>query len=209
MSQMLLAIAVQALCLAHLADQRACGAVLLPAQQAWMQQQLQQQAAVYLWWGTQAHQAEGLHQSTPGVLCNSHGVVGGACLQSADAVVWTATELEAQLLASTPVSVLICCHLCLLCRSEYARSEMDDGSATGNGPADEQGPEHDLLPDLPPSWVPKLTIPRDMLDMRCPRVSVGGVRQTTGCTLVVRTVWRHWVRRCLKGTFQAGQCMHI
>lgn len=49
---------------------------------------------------------------------------------------------------------------------------MGDGSATGNGTADEQGPEHDLLPDLPPSWVPKLTIPRDMLDMRCPRVSI-------------------------------------
>jgi hypothetical protein len=48
---------------------------------------------------------------------------------------------------------------------------MGDGSATGNGPPDEQGPEHDLLPDLPPSWVPKLTIPHDMLDMRCPRVS--------------------------------------
>ena len=29
----------------------------------------------------------------------------------------------------------------------------------------------DLTPDMPPSWVPKLTIPRDAFDMRCPRGS--------------------------------------
>lgn len=56
------------------------------------------------------------------------------------------------------------------CRSDYARSEIGDGTASVVGGPDEQGPEHDLLPDLPPSWVPKLTVPRDMLDMRCPRV---------------------------------------
>lgn len=58
------------------------------------------------------------------------------------------------------------------CRSEYARSEMGDGSAVGSsapGP-DELGPECDLLPDLPPSWVPQLAVARDMMDMRCPRV---------------------------------------
>ena len=58
-------------------------------------------------------------------------------------------------------------------RSEYARSEMGDGSAVGGpGAADEPGPEYDLLPDLPPSWVPKLGVSRDMMDMRCPRVRV-------------------------------------
>lgn len=29
----------------------------------------------------------------------------------------------------------------------------------------------DFVPDIPPSWVPKLTIPRDAFDMRCPRGS--------------------------------------
>jgi hypothetical protein len=57
------------------------------------------------------------------------------------------------------------------CRSEYARSEMGDGSAVGgSGSTDDPGPEFDLLPDLPPSWVPKLVVSRDMMDMRCPRV---------------------------------------
>jgi hypothetical protein len=67
MPQMLSATAVQALCLAHLEGPRACEVVLLPARQAWTQQQLQQQAAVYLWSGTQAHQAEGQRQNTPGM----------------------------------------------------------------------------------------------------------------------------------------------
>lgn len=54
-------------------------------------------------------------------------------------------------------------------RSEYARSEAGDGSTLGC-PNDEPGPECYLLPDLPKSWVPKLAIARDMIDMRCPRV---------------------------------------
>jgi hypothetical protein len=29
----------------------------------------------------------------------------------------------------------------------------------------------DFIPELPPSWVPKLSIPRDTFDMRCPRGS--------------------------------------
>eukprot|EP00983_Pelagomonas_calceolata_P060069 1146208-Pelagomonas_calceolata.AAC.19 len=29
----------------------------------------------------------------------------------------------------------------------------------------------DLIPDIPPSWVPKMVIPRDAFDMRCPRGS--------------------------------------
>lgn len=73
----------------------------------------------------------------------------------------------------------------LSCRSEYARSEMGDGSAVG-GPCGEEaaGAEVDLLPDLPPSWVPKLAVARDMMDMRCPRVRcqgavAGAIR--TGC----------------------------
>eukprot|EP00775_Hariotina_reticulata_P013287 gene13287-13418_t len=53
-------------------------------------------------------------------------------------------------------------------RSECARSEVNEGSSVVMG-EDPAGPEHDLLPDLPPSWVPKLSIPADMLDMRCPR----------------------------------------
>lgn len=59
-------------------------------------------------------------------------------------------------------------------RSEYARSEMGDGSTVGaSGPGDEPGAECYLLPDLPPSWVPKLSVARDMLDQRCPRVRAG------------------------------------
>lgn len=57
-----------------------------------------------------------------------------------------------------------------LFRSEYARSEMGDVSSA-QGAADEPGSEHDLMPGLPPSWVPKLAVARDMMDMRCPRVS--------------------------------------
>ncbi|KAL6761433.1 hypothetical protein V8C86DRAFT_3131553 [Haematococcus lacustris] len=36
---------------------------------------------------------------------------------------------------------------------------------------DEEGGEQELVPDMPPSWVPKLSIPRDAFDMRCPRGS--------------------------------------
>eukprot|EP00879_Flechtneria_rotunda_P024804 GHRR01026321.1.p1 GENE.GHRR01026321.1~~GHRR01026321.1.p1 ORF type:complete len:382 (+),score=116.83 GHRR01026321.1:1409-2554(+) len=54
-------------------------------------------------------------------------------------------------------------------RSEYARSEYGEGSTTSKDQADDSRADGDLLPDMPPSWVPKLTIPRDMLDMRCPR----------------------------------------
>lgn len=32
-------------------------------------------------------------------------------------------------------------------------------------------PSQDLIPDIPPSWVPKMVIPRDAYDMRCPRGS--------------------------------------
>lgn len=32
-------------------------------------------------------------------------------------------------------------------------------------------PKQELIPELPPSWVPKLSIPRDAFDMRCPRGS--------------------------------------
>lgn len=35
---------------------------------------------------------------------------------------------------------------------------------------EEVGHETELLPDLPPTWVPKLAVARDMMDMRCPRV---------------------------------------
>jgi hypothetical protein len=31
--------------------------------------------------------------------------------------------------------------------------------------------QQDLIPDIPPSWVPKMVIPRDAYDMRCPRGS--------------------------------------
>jgi hypothetical protein len=63
------------------------------------------------------------------------------------------------------------CHDCPSTRrSEYARSEAGDGSTLGC-PNDEPGPECHLLPDLPKSWVPKLAVARDMIDMRCPRVS--------------------------------------
>ncbi|EFJ52641.1 hypothetical protein VOLCADRAFT_102618 [Volvox carteri f. nagariensis] len=34
---------------------------------------------------------------------------------------------------------------------------------------DGDGGEADVVPDIPPSWVLKLTIPRDAFDMRCPR----------------------------------------
>lgn len=56
-------------------------------------------------------------------------------------------------------------------RSEYARSEAGNGSTLGCS-NDEPGPECHLLPDLPKTWVPKLVIARDMIDMRCPRVSL-------------------------------------
>lgn len=52
---------------------------------------------------------------------------------------------------------------------------MGDGSAVGaSGPGDEPGAECYLLLDLPPSWVPKLSVARDMLDQRCPRVGTPG-----------------------------------
>jgi hypothetical protein len=57
---------------------------------------------------------------------------------------------------------------------------MGDGSAVGgSGSTDDPGPEFDLLPDLPPSWVPKLVVSRDMMDMRCPRVR--GVCEHSAC----------------------------
>jgi hypothetical protein len=52
---------------------------------------------------------------------------------------------------------------------------MGDGasSAVGaGGCGDDVAPGACLLPDLPPSWVPKLSVARDMMDMRCPRVRV-------------------------------------
>ena len=56
-------------------------------------------------------------------------------------------------------------------RSEYAKSEYGGGS--GAGAAGEEGDtlEEEVLPDMPPSWVPELLVPRGQLDMRCPRVS--------------------------------------
>eukprot|EP00878_Enallax_costatus_P044098 GHUV01052309.1.p2 GENE.GHUV01052309.1~~GHUV01052309.1.p2 ORF type:complete len:122 (-),score=22.63 GHUV01052309.1:267-632(-) len=94
-------------------------------------------------------------------LTGDHGMAGGQVRLQYTQEVRSASALLAA-----------CC-----CRSEYARSEMGDGSASVAGQPNDDGPEHDLLPDMPPSWVPKLTIPRDMLDMRCPRVSttVAGV----------------------------------
>ncbi|KXZ51889.1 hypothetical protein GPECTOR_11g323 [Gonium pectorale] len=47
-----------------------------------------------------------------------------------------------------------------------AESHLD-----GHGFEDGEGGEADVVPDIPPSWVPKLTIPRDAFDMRCPRGS--------------------------------------
>ncbi|PNW72944.1 hypothetical protein CHLRE_14g612700v5 [Chlamydomonas reinhardtii] len=41
----------------------------------------------------------------------------------------------------------------------------------GGGLDDGEGVEAEVVPDIPPSWVPKLTIPRDAFDMRCPRGS--------------------------------------
>jgi hypothetical protein len=32
-------------------------------------------------------------------------------------------------------------------------------------------PVQEVVSDMPPSWVPKLSIPRDTFDMRCPRGS--------------------------------------
>jgi len=43
-----------------------------------------------------------------------------------------------------------------------------DSQAVGE---DGEGGEQDLIPDIPPSWVPKMVIPRDAFDMRCPRGS--------------------------------------
>jgi hypothetical protein len=51
------------------------------------------------------------------------------------------------------------------CRSEYG----DNTSSSGHGEEEEAG-EQELMPDLPASWVTKLVIPRDVYDMRCPRV---------------------------------------
>jgi len=66
-------------------------------------------------------------------------------------------------------------------RSDYARSEYGaDQSGAGRGPAgsgnsgagdDDPIAEAEALPDLPPTWVPELSVPRDQFDMRCPRVS--------------------------------------
>lgn len=49
-----------------------------------------------------------------------------------------------------------------------AESHVDGGLDEGDGP------DADVVPDMPPSWVPKLSIPRDAFDMRCPRVSTAG-----------------------------------
>lgn len=77
-------------------------------------------------------------------------------------------------------------------RSDYARSEIGDGTASVVGGPDEQGPEHDLLPDLPPSWVPKLTVPRDMLDMRCPRVRfIGKLLSALPTAILVSVCYKH------------------
>lgn len=78
-------------------------------------------------------------------------------------------------------------------RSEYAASEIGDGSISGAG--DEGGPcEGELLPELPPSWVPKLAIPRDVLDMRCPRVR-GSMRPRHGTLRSMQCcASRRWLR---------------
>ncbi|GFR42728.1 hypothetical protein Agub_g3646 [Astrephomene gubernaculifera] len=47
----------------------------------------------------------------------------------------------------------------------------DSHGEGGSGLDDGEGGEADVVPDIPPSWVPKLTIPRDAFDMRCPRGS--------------------------------------
>ncbi|GLI65995.1 hypothetical protein VaNZ11_009689 [Volvox africanus] len=49
-----------------------------------------------------------------------------------------------------------------------AEAHADGGGAMGD---DGDGGEADVVPDIPPSWVLKLTIPRDAFDMRCPRGS--------------------------------------
>ncbi|GIL93808.1 hypothetical protein Vretimale_187 [Volvox reticuliferus] len=49
-----------------------------------------------------------------------------------------------------------------------AENHADGGGAMGD---DGDGGEADVVPDIPPSWVLKLTIPRDAFDMRCPRGS--------------------------------------
>ncbi len=48
-----------------------------------------------------------------------------------------------------------------------AESGPDGGAGESEGG---EGGEADVVPDLPPSWVPKLVVPRDAFDMRCPRV---------------------------------------
>jgi hypothetical protein len=47
-----------------------------------------------------------------------------------------------------------------------------EGHADGAGGLGEdgEGGEADVVPDIPPSWVSRLSIPRDAFDMRCPRV---------------------------------------
>lgn len=51
-------------------------------------------------------------------------------------------------------------------KSEYAKSEY--GGETLGGP-EEDPSDQEVVPDMPPTWVPKLSIPRDAFDMRCPR----------------------------------------
>ncbi|KAG2491059.1 hypothetical protein HYH03_010505 [Edaphochlamys debaryana] len=50
------------------------------------------------------------------------------------------------------------------------RTAESHGDGTG-GLDDGEGGEGEVVPDMPPSWVPKLSIPRDAFDMRCPRGS--------------------------------------
>lgn len=46
-----------------------------------------------------------------------------------------------------------------------------DSHGESRGSEDGDQIEKEWVPTIPPSWVPKLSIPRDAFDMRCPRVS--------------------------------------
>ena len=66
-------------------------------------------------------------------------------------------------------------------RSEHggdAASSYTGESQTGGGAAADEQQEPEVVPDMPPSWVPKLSITRDVYDMRCPKV---------------RRCWRRWL----------------
>ncbi|GLC33992.1 Dynein regulatory complex subunit 7 [Pleodorina starrii] len=52
-----------------------------------------------------------------------------------------------------------------------ADSHAGGGGGDGGLGDDGDGVEADVVPDMPPSWVLKLSIPRDAFDMRCPRGS--------------------------------------